>query len=142
MSMIEAARDYLATYSGLKAGALLVDALGSQPTEYAVIPVPGTRIVEKFIDGSSTREFPFVIQSTEFTADDQERIENSEFYEGLADWFESQTATGNLPTLESGKTALQIEAMNWGFIYSQGDSGTAIYQITCKLIYEQNAPGA
>lgn len=140
MSMIEAIRTYLATYSGLKAGALLVDALGSQPTEYAVIPVPGTRIVQTYVDGSTTREFPFVIQSTEFTADDQERIENSGFYEGLADWFESQTQADSLPTLASGKTATMIEATNWGFIYSQGDSGTAIYQITCKLTYDQHAP--
>ncbi|MDD2921472.1 MAG: hypothetical protein PHQ36_04230 [Anaerolineales bacterium] len=140
MSIITAVRDYLLTYDGLKDGALVtVDSLGSEPTQYAVIPVPGARIVERYIDGSSRREFPFLIQSTESTADDLERIENSGFYEALADWFEVQTDAGNLPVLDTGKTATEIEAVNWAFVYQQGESLTGIYQITCKVVYEQSA---
>jgi hypothetical protein len=66
-----------------------------------------------------------------------ERIENSGFYETLADWLEEQTKAGNLPTLDAGKTAESIEAVTWGFVYQQGESATGIYQITCKLVYEQ-----
>lgn len=138
MSVISAVRDYLATYDGLTDGALIVvDALGSLPTQYAVVPVPGARKVEEYLDGSSLREFPFVIQSMESTADDLERIENSEFYEGLADWFETQSDAEVLPALGAKKTATKIEAVNWGFLYQQGESATGIYQITCKLTYEQ-----
>lgn len=137
MSMITSVRDYLLTYSAMANKLIHVDALGSKPTEYAVIPLPGARIIEKYLDGGSKREFPFLIQSVESTADELERIENSGFYEALAEWFETQTEAGVLPTLGTGKTAESIEAAAWGFVYEQGASATGIYQITCKLVYEQ-----
>jgi len=137
MSMISSVRNYLLTYSGMANALIHVDALGSKPTEYAVIPLPGARIVEEYLNGESKREFPFLIQSVESTADELERIENSGFYEALAEWFETQTDAGSLPTLGAGKTAESIEAMSWGFVYEQSESSTGIYQITCKLVYNQ-----
>lgn len=137
MSIIESVRNYLLTYSGMADALIHVDALGSTPIEYAVIPLPGDRILEEYLDGKSQREYPFLIQSVFSTADEAERIENSGFYEALADWLESQTEAGNLPVMEAGKTAESIEAVSWGFVYEQGESGTGIYQITCKLVYEQ-----
>ena len=59
------------------------------------------------------------------------------FFEALADWFESQTEAGILPTLSEGKTAVSIEASNWAYLYEQGTSDKGIYQIQCKLVYEQ-----
>lgn len=138
MSIISALRTYLASYDGLKDGALVtVDSLGSKPTQYAVIPVPGERVISKDLRGGSEREYPFVIQSTESTAGDLERLENNGFYETLAEWLDEQTDAGTLPELGTGKTATKIAATSWGFIYEQGDSETGIYQITCKLTYEQ-----
>jgi len=140
-TIIDAVQTYLKTYSGLASGApVWVDFLGQSPTEYGIIPLPGARIVETYIDGSSIREFPFAFQSTESTADDLERFENNGFYETFADWLESQTLAGALPTMESGKTAEKIEALGWGFLFQQGESQTGIYQIQCKLTYKQNAP--
>lgn len=136
MSIISALRTYIATYSGLTTGApLWVDYLGQVPTEYSVTPLAGGRIVEQHIDGGSVREFPFAFSSTESTADNLERLETIGFYEAFADWLESQTLAGTLPTL-TGKTALSIEATGWAYLYQQGDSNTAMYQIQCKLIYE------
>ncbi len=137
MSMISAVRDYLLTYNAMTGALIHVDALGKIPIEYAVIPVPGARKVEEYLDGKTKREFPFLIQSVFSTADEAERIENSGFYESLADWFESQTEAGSFPNLGSGKTAESIEAVAWAFVYEQGESATGIYQITCKLVYEQ-----
>jgi len=139
MTIIESVKTFIATYSGLVANVpLSVDALGDTPTEYAIIPLPGSKIVEPYIDGSSLREFPFAFQSTMSTADELERIENSGFYEDFAAWLESQTLAGTLPTMGNGKTAEVIEAVGWGYIQDQGESSTAIYQITCRLTYKQN----
>jgi hypothetical protein len=137
MSMITAVRNFLLTYSPMANSLIHVDALGAEPTEYAVIPLPGARKKEEFLDGGSDREYPFLIQSVESTADELERLENSGFYETLADWLEEQTKAGNLPNLGTGKTAESIEAVSWGFVYEQGASNTGIYQITCKLAYVQ-----
>jgi hypothetical protein len=140
MSIISAIKTYLTTYAstaGLVSGALVsVDWLGPTPTQYSIVPVPGTKIVESYLDGSSLREFPFAFQAAFSTADEAERIENSGFYEAFADFFETETEAGILPTL-TNKTATKIEALGWGYLFEQGQSDTGIYQIQCKLTYEQ-----
>jgi len=138
MSLISGLRTYVMNYPGLVSGApLLIDALGSKPTQYSIIPAPGPRIVAHYVDGGAECAFPFTIQSTESTADDLQRIENSGMYEALAAWFDTQTEAGSLPTLGAKQTATAVEALSWGFIYEQGNSGTGIYQIQCVLRYEQ-----
>jgi hypothetical protein len=140
MSIISALKTYIATYSGLEAGApLLVDVLGKEPTQYAIVPIPGARVAEWYINGGSKREYPFAIQSMEANSDDAIRAAINEFYESLADWFESQTLAGTLPTLATGKTSTDIEALGWGFLSEFGESGSGIYQIQAKLTYEQLA---
>ena len=139
MTIISAVKTYLLTYSNLKANApMWVDFLGPIPTEYVIIPLPGTKIIEQYLDGSSLREFPFAFQSMESTADELERLDNNGFYEALSDWFETQTEAGSFPTLASGKTATKIEALSWAFLYEQGQSSTGVYQIQCKLTYQQD----
>lgn len=138
MSMISALQTYIKTYSSLKTGApVWVDYLGSMPTEYTIVPLPGERIVESYVDGSSYREYPFAFQSAESTADDLERLESQGFFEAFADWLESQTDEENFPILESGKTATKIESTGWGYLFQQGESQTGIYNIQCKLTYFQ-----
>lgn len=139
MSIIQSVRTYLATYTGLKTGApLWVDFLGNKPSEYAVIPLAGSKVIESYINGSSQREFPFAFQSMESTADDLERLENSGFFETFADWLETQSEAGTLPTLGTGQTSELIEATGWGYLYEQGNSDTGVYQIQCRLVYDQD----
>lgn len=140
MSLLSSIKTYISGYSQLATGApLWVDYLGSEPIGYAIIPLPGTKVVETYLDGSSLREYPFAFQSMELTADEAERLDNNGFYEAFADWLETQSNAGTLPTLASGKTAVSIEALGWAFIYESGESQTAIYRIQCKLTYEQSA---
>lgn len=138
MSLISAVRTYLAGYTELKDDApLWVDYLGPNPTEYAISPLAGPRIVERYLDGGSLREFPFGFQSMESTADDLERLETIGFFEAFADWLEAQTNSGAFPTLGAKQTPIRIEALGWGYLYEQGISDTGIYQVQCKLTYEQ-----
>jgi hypothetical protein len=139
MSIIGAVRTYIAQYTELETNApVWVGFLGSKPIEYSIVPLTGNRIVESYLNGGSLREFPFAFQSMEYTADDLERLENASFYEAFAEWLETQSAAGTLPTLDAGKQPVSIEATNWGFLYEQGVSDTGIYQINCKLVYEQS----
>lgn len=138
MAVIDALRTYLATYSGLEAGApLWVGYLGPEATEYAIVPLAGAKVIESYINGKSLREFPFAFQSMESTADNLARLEAIGFYEAFADWLESQSLAGTLPNLGTKKTAERIEASGWGYLFEQGQSETGIYQITCRLVYEQ-----
>ena len=136
--ILQALKTYLATYEGLKEGApLSVDSNGTQVTEYSIIPLPGPRIVDTYLNDATVREFPFAFQSAESTADELERIENNGFFEALAQWFETQTKGGTFPDLGSGKTPTAIEAVQWAFLYQEGESKTGAYQIQCKLTYDQ-----
>jgi len=141
MSLISAVQTYIKTYSQLATNApVWVDYIGKTPTQYAISPLPGARIIETTITGKTTREFPFAFELVEFTADDAQRLENLGFFEAFADWLETQTNAGTLPTLASGKTSEKIEALGWGYLLDEGESGTGVYQIQCKLTYAQNAP--
>ena len=138
MSIISALKTYISTYTGLETGApVWVDYIGPNPTEYAIIPLAGSKIIEQYINGGSMREYPFAFQSAEYTADELERLETSGFFESFADWLESQTNAGVLPTLGAKQTAWSIEATSWAYLYEQGNSDTGIYQVQCRLIYEQ-----
>ena len=139
MTIIESLKTYLKTCPNLADGALLEVDHNGPPIQYAIIPVPGARVLETYIDGASLREFPFAFQTAAITADDAERIDNAGFQEMFADWLETQTEAGNLPALDAGKTAESIAATSWGYLFEQGESDTGIYQIQCKLTYRQAA---
>lgn len=138
ISMISAVRTYIKTYGSLVANApVWVNYLSVTPTEYAIIPLPGARVIETDIRGGTVREFPFAFQSVESTADELERLESIGFYEAFATWLDVQTLSGVFPTLNAGQTPEKIEALGWAYLYEQGQSDTGIYQIQCKLTYSQ-----
>lgn len=139
MTIISSLKTYLATYASLASGRpIWVDYIGVGLSDYSILPLPGTKILEEYLDGKSQRVFPFAFQSVESTADELERLETVGFYEAFSDWLDSQTAAGSLPTLAAGKTAEEIEATGWAFLYQEGQSHTGIYQVQCRLVYGQD----
>lgn len=141
MSLIAAIKTYIATYPSLEESAgIFTDILSNIPTQYAVVSVPGPVIVEQYISGASLRQYQFALQSMESTADDPTRTANLEFYEAFAEWLESQTEAGVFPTLDTGKTAESIEAAGQPILFENGESGTGVYQLQCRLTYRQVAP--
>ena len=140
MSILSSLKTYLQNYSELKENApVWADFVGEDPTQYSIVPIPGSKVIEYYLDGSSLRSFTFAFQSTEYTADELERLETNEFFEAFAEWMETQTENGSLPTLASGKEAEEIRALGWHYLYQQGNSSTGIYQVQCELIYHQDA---
>jgi hypothetical protein len=137
MTVLSAVKTYLKTYGVLTSATVLTDFLGAKPAQYTIIPLPGAQVVEWYINGGSSREFPFALQSMKSTADELERLDNIGFFETFSDWLETQTVAGTLPTLATGKTPSKIEALGWAFLYEEGQSSTGIYQIQCKLTYDQ-----
>jgi len=139
MTILDDLKTYLETYPALVANAPLnIDTLGKTPTEYSIVPTPGTKILERYINNGSLREYSFALQSMEYTADNLARLENNGFYETFAEWLEDQNDAGILPTLDAGKTAETIEALGHGSLFEFGESSTGIYQIQCRLVYEQD----
>ena len=141
MSIIGAVQVYLRTYEDLEDGApVWVNYLGNVPTEYSIVPLPSGGVVEAYVSGKSLRQFQFAFQSRKSTSDDLERLANSGFFEALSNWFESQTKAGTLPTLGAGQAPTEIKALDWGFLFEQGESERGAYMIQCGLDYIQDAP--
>ena len=98
---------------------------------------PGTfdPIIQKFVDGSSIRQYQFSFGSREYYSMDRiQNIQNSSFYEELAEWIEEQSRAGNLPELPEGMDAEELQILSPGYIFDV-TTKFARYQIPLRLIY-------
>lgn len=134
MSDIKAIQDYLATYQELESNRpVWVEMLNPNPLSYSVFLIPGKQVTEDIV-GGKTVEYPFGFGAIETLTDDS-GLYAAEFYEEFADWLDEQTEAGNLPTLDAGKTAIAIEALDTATIIERAEK-TGVFQILCKLTYE------
>ena len=118
-----------------KAVKVNVDYLEDKPTTYSIEEVPSDVVIQKYVDGSSKRQYVFVFASREIYSEDViDNINNSGFYEDFAEWLEEQTNNDNLPFIGDDKEVLKIEAMTNGYAFKT-DVDTARYQIQCRMIY-------
>lgn len=134
MSDIKAIQDYLLNYQALENDRpVWVEMLGEEPLSYTVFLVPGKQVQEDIV-GNKTVSYPFGFGAVEVIADNSALLA-AEFYEAFADWLDKQTESGNLPTLDTGKEAVSIEALDTATIIERAEK-TGVFQILCKLIYE------
>jgi len=134
MSDIKAVQDFLLSYQQLEANRpVWVEMLGENPLSYTVFLVPGKQVEEDIL-GNKTVSYPFGFGAVEVIADNSALLA-AEFYEAFADWLDEQTESGNLPTLDTGKTAISIEALDTATIIERAEK-TGVFQILCKLVYE------
>ena len=139
MSIIQAVVDYVTACPLLAEGYMRVDNLGTEPVEYGIAVLPNNPIVKKYVNRSSIRQYLFAVTSREYYSIDMlANIDNSEFYEDLADWFEKQNAARNYPEFGAGKTVQRIELVTSGYLYST-DRKTARYQLEIRIIYYKEA---
>lgn len=100
-SMIESVRDYFLECPILKDGHLYIDYLNEKPTDYSIDPLVCSPIVKKYSDGGSLRRYQFAFMSSEvYSQSEIENMQNSGFYERLAEWIETQNKINNLPAFQ------------------------------------------
>ena len=134
-SIIQAVTDYFRSCPLLKDGVFRVDALGTSGIEYTIETGTFDPIIQKFVDGSSIRQYQFSFGSREYYSMDRiQNIQNSTFYEELAEWIEEQSRTGNLPELPEGMDAEELQILSPGYIFDV-TTKFARYQIPLRLIY-------
>ena len=136
-TIIESLRNYFLTCPLMGQEKINVDFLPEQGVEYSIDTTPAAEVVRQYVDGSSVRQYLFVIRSVnDYGADTLQNITNSGFFEALSDWLEKQTMRGILPLLPTGRSARKIEAQSTGYLFNTGpDAGK--YQIQCRLEYFQ-----
>jgi hypothetical protein len=136
-TIIKALRDYFLTCPLMGKSKINVDFLPETGIEYSIDTTPATEIVKQYTDGSSIRQYLFVIRSVnDYGSDVLQNIANSGFYENLSAWLEMQSRAGNFPALPAGKTPIKIEAQSTGYLFTS-DAGSGRYQIQCRIEYLQ-----
>lgn len=138
-SIIDALEKYFIGCELLKDGALRVDYLGEKPVEYTIEVLPCDPVVKRYLRGSTVRQYLFAFGSREFYSQERlQNIQNSAFYELLADWVETRSMSGILPELPDGMEAQQLEVVSSGYLFD-GSMTNARYQIQLRLLYFKEA---
>lgn len=138
MTVIESLRGWLRTYPPLSTGRLAVDFLPRQAQTYSVDSVPCKEEVKRYLDGSSVRQFLFVLSSRAFKGEDiGQNVDNLAFYEGFSAWVVQQDRARQLPELGKGRMARKIEVTTSGYPFQVDEHGTARYQVQLRLEYFQ-----
>ena len=138
-SIIEGVTNYFLKCPILKDGVFRVDALGSEPVEYAIETGLTSPVLKRYVNGSSIRQYQFNFNSREAYAMDRIlAIQNERFYEDLCNWVEEQDKAGNLPELPQGCEAQALEVLAPGFMLD-ATMENAHYQIQLQLRYFKEA---
>ena len=138
-SIIKGLEQYFAKCPLLKEGFLRVDYLGEKPIEYVIEILPTDPILKRYADGSSVRQYLFAFGSREFYSQERlQNIENSAFYERLADWVERKSWSGELPEMPEGMEAQGLYVVSSGYLFD-GTKSNARYQIQLRLEYYKEA---
>ena len=138
-SVLEGITEYFLQCPLLKDGVFRVDALGPDPVEYTIETGIFDPVIQRYVDGSSERQYLFQFGSREFYSMDRvQYFENSTFYEEFADWVEMKSNEGVLPELPKGMHAEELEVLSPGYIYD-GAMKNARYQISLRLVYFKEA---
>lgn len=131
--MIEKIRQYLIDNGIIDENCRInVDFLGEEPTEFAIVPISVDPILEKYIDGSSLRQYQFqLISVNSYGADVIQNMENSSYYEKLYSLIEDNNSNEILPNVDG---IYSIECLNNGSILDAG-TNTARYAIQMRITY-------
>lgn len=139
MNIMESVRAFIRTYPPLAENKLNVDFLPANARSYSVEAIPANDVVKTYLDGSTVRQFLFVLASREsYGGEVLQQLENLGFYETFSMWLKQQNLRKNFPTLEEGKTATKIEATTQGYALSTGEN-KARYQIQCRMEFMQRS---
>lgn len=112
-----------------------VNYLEPTPDTYSIEEIPIEPILKKYVNGDSIRQYAFIFTSREpYGADVLQNIDNSGFYEDLADEIESNNDNAIFPILEDGLEPQEIKVTSTGYAFAVTEK-TAEYQIQLRLKY-------
>lgn len=137
--IIESIRNYMRNLECLdtfnNAIRVNINYLEENPDTYSIEEVPINPIIKKYINGDSIRQYAFIFTSREpYGVDVLTNIDNSGFYEKLADEIERNNENEIFPLLDDGLEPLKIEVTSTGYAFAVTED-TAQYQINLRLKY-------
>lgn len=102
---------------------------------YSIEEIPVDPILKRYVNGDSIRQYAFIFTSREpYGIDVLQNIDNSGFYEKLADEIESNNDKELFPSLDEGMECMEIKVTSTGYTFAVTED-TAQYQINLRLKY-------
>lgn len=102
---------------------------------YSIEEVPVDPVIKKYVNGDSVRQYAFIFTSREpYGVDVLTNIDNSGFYEKLADEIENNNNNEIFPLLDNGLEPLEIKVTSTGYAFAVTED-TAQFQIQLRLKY-------
>lgn len=117
-----------------------VENLAEEVDSYMIEALPVNPVIKQYLDGSSIRQFAFVLASRELNGENEVNIENNQFYEKFSEWLDKCTRTNVFPELGEHREAMKINATTCGYVFN-ADETKATYQIQCNMKYYQKVGG-
>ena len=143
MTIIESLVEYFKACPKISAlsNSVQVNFLEEKGNSFSIEPIATNPVISNYIGGGGERQYSFSL-AVKFNYSNEARmnIEKSGFFEELEEWLETQNQTGNLPTLDSGKVAEEIQITSNGFLFGvTQDMKYGRYELQCRLLYEVEA---
>ena len=137
--IIESLRNYMKNLKCLEtfnnAIKVNVNYLEPDTDTYSIEEVPIEPIVKPYVNGDSIRQYAFIFTSREpYGVDVLQNIDNSGFYEKLADEIEINNNKEIFPLLDDELEPLEIKVTSTGYAFAVTED-TAQFQIQLKLKY-------
>lgn len=137
--IIDSLRDYMRSLKCLdtfnNAIRVNVNYLEPNADTYSIEEVPVDPILKKYVNGDSIRQYAFIFTSREpYGVDVLTNIDNSGFYEKLADEIESNNDKEIFPSLDDDMECMEIKVTSTGYAFAVTED-TAQYQINLRLKY-------
>lgn len=137
-TMLQLLRTYFDNCPFFTNGRLEAECLPDGAFACSVDAAPASNVLEAYIDGSSLRDYFFYLRSeSEYPKATLQQIANCGVSERVAEWMEAQSAQGHLPVLPAGKVPVGLQVQDTIFLSKPASQEQGVYQIQCRLIYEQ-----
>lgn len=144
-TMIAAMREWLkgcpliAEEQDATGAAFRIEGLEEEATAFSIEDTPANPVLTEYISGRDMVRNYLFLSRREYGETDVLTIQNSGFFEQLADWVMEQDDCGSLPDLSGcghGKEAQSISVASTGYIVTDG-SGSCKMQMQLRLVYYQ-----
>jgi len=115
-----------------------IDFTDQKAKSYGIMPT-GENILKRFVAGGCKKQYNAVLYIRNYTIDDFERLQNSEFLESFSSWLDEQNLNRNFPVVSENIEIESISCSN-GMLFDLDETGdTGLYQLQLQIIYTKES---
>ena len=116
--------------------AFRIAGLDEDATAFSIEDSPGDPVITKYFSGRDMAKNYLFLSRREYGEADVLTVQNSGFFEQLADWVLAQNDRHDLPQLEAPKQPLSVSVTASGYIVTSS-AGSCKMQMQLRLVYYQ-----